>query len=256
MPGYVPIFDSIFQGSLCGRYPDTAAWMFLLTLADKNGVIDMTPHYISTVTGMPLEMLLECIGRFMQPDEHSRTKDHDGRRLVPLDPDRQWGWRIVNHGKYREKARKQAYDRQRTESGADAARKREARAAAKESPTCPDASRDVPLSNTNTNTNTSTPPVSPPSGGKTTKRAARLPDDFELTAKRRAVAEAEGVPAERTFAKFCDHWRAAGGQNARKRDWDAAWRNWCRREADRGGGRTRSTDDYGDQLRRGVNAHP
>jgi hypothetical protein len=64
-------------------------------------------------------------------------------------------------------------------------------------------------------------------------RATRLPTDFELTAERRLVAEAERLPAERTFAKFCDHWKAASGAKARKHDWDATWRNWCRTEVDR-----------------------
>jgi hypothetical protein len=64
-------------------------------------------------------------------------------------------------------------------------------------------------------------------------RAKRLPDDWGLTKERRAIAESERIDPDRTFAKFTDYWRAASGQNARKRDWDAAWRNWCRTEADR-----------------------
>lgn len=63
-------------------------------------------------------------------------------------------------------------------------------------------------------------------------RATRLPEDFALTPERRAVAEAERLPADRTFADFCDYWRAASGQKARKCDWDATWRNWCRRQVD------------------------
>lgn len=60
----------------------------------------------------------------------------------------------------------------------------------------------------------------------------RLPADFELTPDRRAIAEAEGQPPERTFAIFVDYWRAASGASAKKLDWDATWRNWCRRAAD------------------------
>ena len=60
----------------------------------------------------------------------------------------------------------------------------------------------------------------------------RLPADFELTPDRRAIAEAEGQPPERTFAIFCDYWRSASGASAKKLDWDATWRNWCRRAAD------------------------
>jgi hypothetical protein len=63
--------------------------------------------------------------------------------------------------------------------------------------------------------------------------ASRLPESFELTPDRRAMALTEGLDAERTFAKFCDHWRAAPDAKAHKADWDATWRNWCRTEADR-----------------------
>lgn len=62
--------------------------------------------------------------------------------------------------------------------------------------------------------------------------AARLPEDWQLTKDRQAIAEQEGADAARTFANFTDYWKAAGGQKARKHDWDAAWRIWCRREGD------------------------
>ena len=68
-----------------------------------------------------------------------------------------------------------------------------------------------------------------------TPTATRLPADFVLSPERRTVAVAERLDAERTFAKFCDYWRAASGARARKVDWEATWRNWCRTEADRSG---------------------
>ena len=127
MSGYTPVFRSIFEGTLCGQYPDTAAWLFMLALADKNGHVDKTPQYISAVTGMPVDELAGCIDRFMQPDPASRSSAEEGRRLVPIDPERSWGWRIVNHEKYREKARKAMHQIEATASGRDADRKRIAR---------------------------------------------------------------------------------------------------------------------------------
>lgn len=62
--------------------------------------------------------------------------------------------------------------------------------------------------------------------------AQRLPADFELTDERRATALAENADPDREFAKFTDYWRAASGANARKHDWDATWRNWCRKSGD------------------------
>lgn len=68
--------------------------------------------------------------------------------------------------------------------------------------------------------------------------ARRLPEEFSLTESRRQIAAKEGADADREFAKFTDHWRSASGANARKHDWDAAWRNWCRKALDmRGNGR-------------------
>lgn len=59
--------------------------------------------------------------------------------------------------------------------------------------------------------------------------AKRLPDDFGLTDLRRQVAMAEHLDPDREFANFRDHWRSASGAKARKHDWDATWRLWCRR---------------------------
>lgn len=250
MSGYTPIFDTVFTGTLCGKWPDIGVWLCLLAMADKHGNVDVTPQYLSAVIGIPLDDLLDCIKRFQEPDEASRSTNDDGRRLVAIDPDRPWGWKIVNHKWYRDKARKQAWDADRTATGADADRKRQERAEASRDgvPTCPDASRRGPPSDTDTNTDTNT-------RERARKRATRLPDDFELTPERRAVAEAEQVPAERTFAKFCDYWRAVSGQKGRKLDWDATWRNWCRREADGSPGKPAGeTDDYYRKLRAGVRA--
>lgn len=41
----------------------------------------------------------------------------------------------------------------------------------------------------------------------------------------------EGATSQ-TLAKFCDYWRAQPGARGRKTDWQATWRNWCRRDAE------------------------
>lgn len=63
---------------------------------------------------------------------------------------------------------------------------------------------------------------------KRSPTAHRIPDGFELTEERKKVAEAEGVNPSREFSKFVDYFRGASGAKARKHDWDATWRNWCR----------------------------
>lgn len=66
--------------------------------------------------------------------------------------------------------------------------------------------------------------------------ATHLPEDFELTPERRAVAIREKLDPDRIFTKFKNHWKAASGAKARKRDWDATWENWCLTETDRNRG--------------------
>jgi hypothetical protein len=228
LSGYTPVFRSIFEGTLCGQYPDTAAWLFMLALADKNGHVDKTPQYISAVTGMPVAELVGCIERFMQPDEHSRTASEDGRRLVLIDSSRSWGWRIVNHEKYREKARLAAKSAREAEDGRNAERLRDRRR--------PPVTAGDPLSNANANTNAgkeSEGAKAPAAAGKA--KATRIPDDWTLTPDLAAYAEAQlpNVDARKLAEAFTDYWRAAAGEKARKVDWDATWRTWVRRSIDR-----------------------
>lgn len=121
MSGYTPVFRSIFQGTLCGKYPELPVWLVLLALADKHGEIDAHPSYIATVSGLPQADIETAIRSFCEPDPNSRTASEDGRRLVPI-PNRGFGWTIVNHGKYREKARLAAKSEREVESGANARR--------------------------------------------------------------------------------------------------------------------------------------
>lgn len=139
--GYVPLFDNLTTGTLHGRWPDIGLWPVMLSMADRFGRIDVTPQYIAGVTGLGVQEVVECIGRFCSPDEDSRSKtdEDEGRRLEPLEPGRKWGWKVVNHAKYREKARLLARDSDRTASGLDAERKRKKRE-------CPPLSPEIPPS--------------------------------------------------------------------------------------------------------------
>lgn len=193
MSGYTPVFGSIFQGTLCGKYPDTAAWLFLLALADKNGEVDMTAQFISAVTGMPVDDLTACIERFMQPDPCSRSAAEEGRRLVLIDQSRPWGWRIVNHGYYREKARLAAKNAREVEEGRNAERMRDRR-----SP--PETAAD-PLSNANANADYGEQLRSPsvgdlsPSESERAPRTAKKADENRRKVAALAAGAIRSIPA-------------------------------------------------------------
>lgn len=129
MPGYTPAFASMYDGTLCGQWPAAAVWASLLPLLDVHGELNMTFEAISARTGWPMDLLKQGVLALMQPDSDSQSPAEDGRRLVPLDPARSWGWRAVNHDKYREKARKQNGDRTRVASGENVGRMRRRREA-------------------------------------------------------------------------------------------------------------------------------
>ena len=221
--GYTPVFDSVFTGPLCGKWPDTGLWVCLLAMADKNGIVDKTPQYISAVVGIPVADLTACIERFMQPDPHSRSGDEDGRRLALLEPSRPWGWRIVNHGKYRERARLAAKSAREVESGENCTRMSDRRRP-------PETAAD-PLSNANTDSNKekreSAGALALPA-----KRSSKFcPRDFQVTADLMAWAatEAPGADVKAETEKFRDH-----EFKTPRSDWPRAWRNWMRRASESG----------------------
>lgn len=70
--------------------------------------------------------------------------------------------------------------------------------------------------------------------GDSAARSTRIPLDFELTQERKAYAEAQGLDAIAVLESFKDYWTAASGAKARKNDWDATWRTWCRNQFSNG----------------------
>ena len=73
-------------------------------------------------------------------------------------------------------------------------------------------------------------PIAEGGVGGGTKLATRIPDDFRVTPEmvQWAKANVPHVDGRLETAKFTDHFKAASGANARKKDWIAAWRNWMR----------------------------
>lgn len=99
--GYAKIFASIYDGTLAEHWQALVTFQQLMILSNARGVVDMTPFSISRRTGIPLEIIEAGIAVLAAPDPRSRSKEADGRRIVLLDPDRDWGWRLVNHAYYR-----------------------------------------------------------------------------------------------------------------------------------------------------------
>ncbi len=98
---YAKIFAQIFDSSIAENYEVRHVFEDLLKMADRDGVVDMTVEAVARRSNVPVEKIREGLATLMLPDPKSRSKDHAGSRLIPLDSGRDWGWIIVNYQHYR-----------------------------------------------------------------------------------------------------------------------------------------------------------
>lgn len=93
--------DSGITESTIWQAPDATrlVWITLLARADQNGYVGASMPGLAGLARVSLEACIEAIRTLESPDEWSRTKEHDGRRIAPADG----GWVLLNHAKYREK---------------------------------------------------------------------------------------------------------------------------------------------------------
>lgn len=98
---YGKIFESMFNGSLCGKWEAIVTFQQMIVLCDSFGIVDMTPEALTARTSIPLKHIKTGIRLLEQPDKYSRSDLEGGRRLVRIDPDRSWGWQIVNYEYYK-----------------------------------------------------------------------------------------------------------------------------------------------------------
>lgn len=98
---YAKLFSSLYQGTLRGCADEILVFTNLIAHADATGLVDKHWRAISEETGISEERVKAAIANLEAPDPESRSPEMEGRRIVPLDEHRAWGWHIVNHGKYR-----------------------------------------------------------------------------------------------------------------------------------------------------------
>ncbi len=101
--GFTKLDANITNSSLMGEDTVTKlVWVLMLSLADKNGVVDIPHDALARRFNEPLEDVRRAIATLEAPDPTSRSPAEEGRRLVRLDEHRDWGWLLVNHKMYRD----------------------------------------------------------------------------------------------------------------------------------------------------------
>lgn len=92
---------SIYSSSLIEDWKATTVFIHCFTLAERDGVCP-GPNAIRIITRLPKEIVDHGISVLMAADPSSRTKEEDGRRLIPVNPENlEDGFLVVNRDKYK-----------------------------------------------------------------------------------------------------------------------------------------------------------
>jgi len=98
---FAKVFEQIYDSSIAEDYNCRRMFMDLLVLSDPTGCVDMTLEAIARRTNVPFAEVVKYVTQLCEADPKSRSKLEEGKRLVPLDKNRDWGWKIVNYQHYR-----------------------------------------------------------------------------------------------------------------------------------------------------------
>lgn len=75
-------------------------WMTLMLLADRRGYVHSSVPGLAAAAIVTIEEAEEALELFRSPDKYSRTKEHEGRRLVDV----KGGWLLLNYETHRKAA--------------------------------------------------------------------------------------------------------------------------------------------------------
>lgn len=104
MSTYTKLFSSIIDSTVWRESKETKiVWITMLAKSDKGGVVEASLPGLADAAKVSLDECIAALRVLSSPDEYSRTKTHDGRRIAEIDG----GWQILNHGKYRDKMGKE-----------------------------------------------------------------------------------------------------------------------------------------------------
>lgn len=101
MAGFAKLYSSITESSIWVEEDFVLrVWIAMLARADSDGIVDGSIPGFANLCRVTVEQMQAAIQRLSSPDPFSRSKDHEGRRIEVFDG----GWKILNHGKYRQQA--------------------------------------------------------------------------------------------------------------------------------------------------------
>lgn len=216
---YAKLFSSIIHSTIWREpAPTKVVWITMLAMANRKGVVESSIPGLADAAKVTLEECQAALDRISAPDEWSRTKDYEGRRIQEIDG----GWLILNYEKHRTTADQ---DDVREKARERARRSRASRAPVTESRDSHAPSRKVTLAAS---------PAPAPSP------APYIPTDQPSSASALAKVPVE-VEVISWSREACDDWiarfggTAPGGQIGKalipivkRHGWEFVRKAWCR----------------------------
>lgn len=96
---HVKLFSTITDSSIWDQ-PDSVCkiWITMLSMADWHGCVYASLPGLANRARKTIREVEEALEVFRAPDPYSRSKEHDGRRIIDIDG----GWMLLNYRKHRE----------------------------------------------------------------------------------------------------------------------------------------------------------
>lgn len=91
-------FASTFTGSMVGAGPEMFAVWGYVVANTVGSQVELNPRHLASLIGMTPDAVAKCIERLCEPDPHSRSKKHNGRRLIR---EGEFAYFVPNHEAYR-----------------------------------------------------------------------------------------------------------------------------------------------------------
>lgn len=99
MAGFTKLFASIVFSTVWREAMHVKiVWVTMLAIADRLGRVHASVPGLADAARVTLEQCEDALARLAAPDPYSRTKEHQGRRIEPIDG----GWVILTYTKHRE----------------------------------------------------------------------------------------------------------------------------------------------------------
>jgi hypothetical protein len=96
---YTKLFSSITASTIWLEPDGTRlTWITMLAMSDRNGCVYASVPGLADRAKVSRKAVEKALACFLAPDDDSRTKDYEGRRIEAIDG----GWRLLNHAKFRE----------------------------------------------------------------------------------------------------------------------------------------------------------